>query len=48
MDHEAVPGVLFATRPLRRPVPSLQDLAAALLAEFDIDGFPPAPSAGQD
>ena len=40
MDHEAVPGVLFATQPLQRRVTSLQDLAAALLAEFGIEDFP--------
>jgi predicted AlkP superfamily phosphohydrolase/phosphomutase len=43
MDHEAVPGVLFTNRPLRREVTSLQDLAAALLAEFGIEDFPPPP-----
>ncbi len=43
MDHEAVPGVLFSNRPLSREVTSLQNLAAALLAEFGIDDFPPAP-----
>ena len=40
MDHELVPGVLFSNHPLRRPVVSLQQLAGALLAEFDIAGFP--------
>ena len=43
MDHEAVPGVLFTSRPLRREVTSLQNLAAALLAEFGITDFPPPP-----
>jgi predicted AlkP superfamily phosphohydrolase/phosphomutase len=43
MDHEAVPGVLFTSRPLGRQATSLQDLAAALLAEFGIDDFPPPP-----
>ncbi len=43
MDHEAVPGVLFSSRPLTREVTSLQNLAAALLAEFGIENFPPAP-----
>jgi len=38
MDHETVPGVLLASRPLRAT--SLQDLAAALLAEFGIASFP--------
>jgi predicted AlkP superfamily phosphohydrolase/phosphomutase len=40
MDHESVPGVLFASRPLRRPVTELKELAAGILAEFDIEGFP--------
>jgi len=43
MDHEAVPGVLFTSRPLGREVTSLQNLAAALLAEFGIENFPPPP-----
>lgn len=43
MDHEAVPGVLFTSRPLTREVTSLQNLAAALLAEFGITDFPPPP-----
>jgi predicted AlkP superfamily phosphohydrolase/phosphomutase len=41
MDHEAVPGVLFASKALKRPAGSLQDLAASVLAEFGVDGFPP-------
>jgi len=41
MDHETVPGVLFTNRPLGTPVVSLRELAAALLAEFGISGFPP-------
>ena len=40
MDHETVPGILLSSRPLRRPAPGIQDLAAAILAEFGIDGFP--------
>ena len=40
MDHEAVPGVLFSSRPLKREARSLQQLAAALLAEFDVETFP--------
>lgn len=41
MDHEAVPGVLFTSRRLKRPAPSLQSLAPAILAEFGIeDPFP--------
>jgi predicted AlkP superfamily phosphohydrolase/phosphomutase len=36
-DHETVPGVLFASRPLKRSAPRLQDVGAAILAEYDID-----------
>ena len=49
MDHESVPGVLFASRPLRRPVSELKELAAGILAEFDIEGFPSrAPESGAE
>jgi hypothetical protein len=49
MDHESVPGVLFASRPLRRPAGELKELAASILAEFDIEGFPSrAPAAGAE
>jgi hypothetical protein len=40
MHPDAVPGVLFSTRRLRRPVESLRDLAGALVAEFGIETFP--------
>jgi hypothetical protein len=40
MDHEAVPGILFTNRPLVRPAASLVELAASILAEFGIEGFP--------
>ncbi|MGH9163704.1 MAG: alkaline phosphatase family protein [Vicinamibacteraceae bacterium] len=40
MDHEAVPGILLASRPLTQPASTLQALPAAILAEFDITGFP--------
>lgn len=40
MDHRTVPGILLASRPMVRKATSLQNLAAALLAEFGIDGFP--------
>ncbi len=40
MDPAHVPGVLFTSRALTRPAPSLQTLAAAILAEFGIDDFP--------
>ena len=43
MDHEAVPGVLFSSRPLKKPAQRLEDLAASILAEFGIDEeFPPS------
>jgi predicted AlkP superfamily phosphohydrolase/phosphomutase len=35
MDHEAVPGILLTNRKLRRAAPSLEQLGAAILAEFD-------------
>jgi predicted AlkP superfamily phosphohydrolase/phosphomutase len=37
MDHEAVPGILLTTRPLRKPAATLKDLASSILAEFEID-----------
>ena len=40
MDPDAVPGVLLTTRPLRKRATNLRELAAALLADLDIDGFP--------
>ncbi len=39
-DPTGVPGVLATNRALARSATSLQNLAAALLAEFGIDGFP--------
>jgi hypothetical protein len=36
-----VPGILATSRPLKRPVVRLKDLAAALVAEFGIEDFPP-------
>jgi predicted AlkP superfamily phosphohydrolase/phosphomutase len=36
-DHETVPGVWFSSRPLKREVVRLQDVAQAILAEFGID-----------
>ena len=41
----AVPGVLFASRPLSRPAAKLEELAAAILAEFGVEGFPNRPAA---
>jgi len=40
MDHETVPGVLVSNRPLQVPAASLKELAAAVLAEFSVEGFP--------
>jgi predicted AlkP superfamily phosphohydrolase/phosphomutase len=40
MDHEAVPGILLTSRRLRKPAPSLETLAAAILAEFGVAEFP--------
>ena len=40
MDPDAVPGILFTSHPLLKPAPRLEDLAAAILAEFGVDGFP--------
>jgi predicted AlkP superfamily phosphohydrolase/phosphomutase len=40
-DHEVIPGILLTNRPLQRDVTSLKNLAAAVLAEFGIEGFPP-------
>jgi predicted AlkP superfamily phosphohydrolase/phosphomutase len=40
MDHEAVPGILLTSRRLKKPAPSLQTLAAAILAEYGVDTFP--------
>ncbi len=40
MDPDAVPGVLLTSRRLKKPARSLQDLAAALLAEFGVEPVP--------
>jgi predicted AlkP superfamily phosphohydrolase/phosphomutase len=42
MDMPDVPGILATSRPLKRPVTRLKDLAAALVAEFEIRDFPRA------
>ena len=39
-DHTLVPGVLFTSRKLQKPADRLEDLAAAILAEFGVEGFP--------
>jgi predicted AlkP superfamily phosphohydrolase/phosphomutase len=38
IDPRVVPGVLFTSRPLHTSADSLQHLAAAIMAEFGIDG----------
>jgi predicted AlkP superfamily phosphohydrolase/phosphomutase len=40
MDPDAVPGILFTSRPLKKPAARLEELAAAVLAEFGVEGFP--------
>jgi predicted AlkP superfamily phosphohydrolase/phosphomutase len=40
MDPETVPGILLTNRPLRAPAPNLQSLAAAILTELGVQGFP--------
>lgn len=40
MDHEAVPGILLTSRPLKREATALKNLAAAILAEYGIE-YPP-------
>ncbi len=40
IDHEAVPGILLSSRPLRAPATTIQMLAGAVLAEFGITDFP--------
>ena len=37
MDHRTVPGVLLTSRKLKKPAPRIQDLAASILAEFNIN-----------
>jgi predicted AlkP superfamily phosphohydrolase/phosphomutase len=40
MDHETVPGILLTSRVLRKPAQTIQSLAASILMEFGIEGFP--------
>ncbi|PYQ05868.1 MAG: hypothetical protein DMF83_13930 [Acidobacteria bacterium] len=40
MDPDSVPGILFTSRPLKKPAAKLDELAAAVLAEFGVEGFP--------
>jgi predicted AlkP superfamily phosphohydrolase/phosphomutase len=42
MDHEVVPGILLTNRSLPKPAGSLEELAAAILAELGVEGFPAA------
>ncbi len=41
MDHESVPGILLTDGPLTKPATSLMNLAAAIVAEFGVEEFPP-------
>jgi hypothetical protein len=41
MDVPDVPGILASSRPLKKPAPNLRSLAAAILAEFGVEEFPP-------
>ncbi len=41
MDHESVPGILVTNGPLKKPATSLMNLAAAIVAEFGVEEFPP-------
>ncbi len=43
MDHTTVPGIFFSNRKLSKEANSLKDLAAAVVAEFGVAEFPPAP-----
>ena len=40
MDHESVPGILLASRPMKKQGTTLKNLAAAILYEFGIEPFP--------
>jgi hypothetical protein len=40
MDPDTVPGILLTNRALRAPAPNLQSLAAAILGELGVQGFP--------
>ena len=40
VDPGIVPGILLTSRPLQRAAPSLQTLAAAIVAEFGVKRFP--------
>ena len=40
MDHEAVPGILLTSRALKKRPTALKNLAAAILAEYEISRYP--------
>lgn len=40
MDHEVVPGILLTNKKLPKPAKSLEDLAAAIVAELGVEKFP--------
>jgi predicted AlkP superfamily phosphohydrolase/phosphomutase len=48
MDHESVPGVLLASRPLTKAAPTLESLAAAILAELGVEGGFPRTGRGKE
>jgi predicted AlkP superfamily phosphohydrolase/phosphomutase len=45
IDREVVPGILLTSRPLKKAAPRLENLAAAVVAEFGIEDFPSEHSA---
>ncbi len=47
MDAPDVPGILITSRPLKKPVSRLKNLAAAVLAEFGVDQFPVQPKGSE-
>lgn len=48
MDPDAVPGVLFSSRPLKQRATALKNLAASILAEYGIEGFPSRSQSGKE
>jgi predicted AlkP superfamily phosphohydrolase/phosphomutase len=47
-DHTLVPGVLLTSQRLKKPADRLENLAAAILAEFGVEGFPANESRDRD
>jgi predicted AlkP superfamily phosphohydrolase/phosphomutase len=45
-DDSLVPGILLTNHKLKKPATRLKDLAAAILAEFGVDHFPPEEEGG--